>query len=80
MVYHQAHQQRCPARGVTTFQSFGGFYMPEETKDLSEKYSSIFQKFWSSSDIIERSSDGFTVLSNIVITPNQTQKTCAEVF
>ncbi|OXA58846.1 P2X purinoceptor 6 [Folsomia candida] len=78
MVYHQAHQQRCPVRGVTTFQSFGGFYMPEETEDLNQKYPTIFQKFWSASDIVERSEDGFMVLSNIVITPNQTQKTCPE--
>ncbi len=43
MMYHQAHQQRCPVRGVTTFQSFGGFYMPVETIELTEKYPTIFQ-------------------------------------
>ncbi|ODM95259.1 P2X purinoceptor 1 [Orchesella cincta] len=78
IVYHQAHQQRCPVRGVTTFQSFGGFFMPEEALKLVKKYPNVYQSFWSASDVIERSSDGFTVVSHIVVTPNQTQSNCAE--
>lgn len=53
--------------------------MPEEYLGLAEKYPNVFQKFWSASDVVERSSDGFTVVSHIVVTPNQTQSTCPEV-
>lgn len=79
IVYHQAHQQRCPVRGVTTFQSFGGFFMPDPLLPLATKYPNIFQSFWSASDVIERSSDGFTVVSHIVVTQNQSQAVCPEV-
>lgn len=53
--------------------------MPEESLNLVKKYPKVYQAFWSASDVIERSSDGFTVVSHIVVTPNQTQSSCAEV-
>lgn len=53
--------------------------MPEEALDLVQKYPNVYQSFWSASDVIERSSDGFTVVSHVVVTPNQTQTTCPEV-
>jgi len=79
MVYHQTHQQRCPVGGTTTFQSFGGFHMPPEDTQVADQYPHVFKKFWSASEVIDRSTTGFTVLSNIVITPNQTRTTCPEV-
>jgi len=54
--------------------------MPEEALKLVEKYPNVYQSFWSASDVIERSSDGFTVVSHIVVTPNQTQSNCPEVI
>ncbi|ODM99155.1 P2X purinoceptor 4, partial [Orchesella cincta] len=83
----KVYQSECPVRGVV-LSKVKGFASTENLTDeeLAVENSHLYRRTWDQADIVypeyggEGETGSFTIVTNLIITPNQTLSSCAEEF
>lgn len=85
IVWQKGYQLACPVSSAVTTKVKGVTFtnVTKQMLDVPGAYSSLYKRVWDPTDYVIPTSGGeyggFFITTNVVITPNQTRGTCAEV-
>ena len=83
LAYSKGYQSAYPVQSVVVTKVKGTVYTQYDDKELAVPHPEFYKRIWDSQDIVTPAhggeNGGFFVMTNLIITPNQTRDVCAEV-
>lgn len=85
LVYKKGYQETCPVESVVVTKVKGQVYTNVTVEELGvPNHPELYIRVWDPSDYVVPSDGleegGFFIMTNVVITPNQTRGVCPEVW